>query len=315
MNITLRQLRYFLALARHGHFTRAAEISHVSQPALSMQIRALEDAAGARLVERTPSGVVLTPQGRALERDARRVMAAMAGLEQGLRRPGQGGRLMLGMIPTVAPYLLPQALPVLRARDIGRDLHLREARTERLLDELIAGRLDAAVVATPPRNDDLESAPLFVDRFLLAGSAARIARLRDDPPEPRDLDPGQLLLLDEGHCLGDQALEVCGLERGSARLDLGAASLATLCRLAAQGMGLTFLPEIAAAQEIAAAPGLTAIRFPAPQPAREVVLLRRASTPSQGWFEDLAAILADAGAALLGPDDMAVMTPAGSARR
>ena len=114
MNITLRQLRYFLALARHGHFTRAAEISHVSQPALSMQIRALEDAAGARLVERTPSGVVLTPQGRALERDARRVMAAMAGLEQGLRRPGQGGRLMLGMIPTVAPYLLPQALPVLR---------------------------------------------------------------------------------------------------------------------------------------------------------------------------------------------------------
>ena len=176
MNITLRQLRYFLALARHGHFTRAAEISHVSQPALSMQIRALEDAAGARLVERTPSGVVLTPQGRALERDARRVMAAMAGLEQGLRRPGQGGRLMLGMIPTVAPYLLPQALPVLRARDIGRDLHLREARTERLLDELIAGRLDAAVVATPTRNDDLESAPLFVDRFLLAGSAARIAR-------------------------------------------------------------------------------------------------------------------------------------------
>ena len=315
MNITLRQLRYFLALAQQGQFTHAAEICHVSQPALSMQIRALEDAAGARLVERTPSGVVLTPQGRALERHARQVMAAMAGLEQGLRRPGQGGRLVLGMIPTVAPYLLPKALPVLRARDIGRDLHLREAQTERLLDELLSGRLDAAVVATPPDSADLAGTALFTDCFLLAGSVARIDRLKDAPPEPRDLDPGQLLLLDEGHCLGDQALEVCGLGRSAGRLDLGAASLATLCRLAAQGMGLTFLPEIATAQEIAAAPGLTAIRFPDPQPARTVMLLRRASTPAEGWFEDLAATLAEAGRSLLARQGMADMRASGSAGR
>lgn len=301
MNITFRQLRYFLALAEQGHFTRAAETIHVTQPALSMQIRALEDMAGGQLVERTPAGVVLTPRGRALADHARVVMAAMSGLEQGLRKPGQGGRLMLGMIPTVAPYLLPEALPILRARDIGRDLHLREAQTERLLDELIAGRLDAAVVATPPEGDGLVATPLFTDRFLLAGSAARIAQLEGRAIEPRQLDPGQLLLLDEGHCLGDQALEVCGLSRRGSRLDLGAASLATLCRLAAQGMGLTFLPQIARRQEVAAAPGLTAIPFPDPQPAREVLLMRRASTPAEGWFDELAETLRLAGAALLEP--------------
>lgn len=302
MNITLRQLRYFLALAEQGHFTRAAETIHVTQPALSMQIKALEDVVGARLVERTPSGVVLTPQGRGLADHARKVLAAMAGLEQGLRKPGQGGRLMLGMIPTVAPYLLPQALPILRARDIGRDLHLREAQTDRLIDELASGRLDAAVIASPPGDEGLVAAPLFTDRFLLAGSAQRIGDLRANGPrmvQPRSLDPGQLLLLDEGHCLGDQALELCGLNRRSGRLDLGAASLSTLCRLAGQGMGLTFLPEIARTQEMAAAPGLTAMRFPDPQPAREVILLRRSSTACDGWFEDLAQILREAGETLL----------------
>lgn len=300
MNITLRQLRYFLALAEHGHFTRAAEIAHVTQPALSMQIRALEDAAGGKLVERNSAGIVLTPRGRALAEHARKVMAAMAGLEQGLRQPGQGGRLVLGMIPTVAPYLLPEALPVLRARDIGRDLHLREAQTERLLEELAAGRLDAAVVATPPEDDSMVSTPLFTDRFLLAGSASRIAQLEGRALEPRQLDPGQLLLLDEGHCLGDQALEVCGLGRRGGHLDLGAASLSTLCRLAAQGMGLTFLPQLAQQQECAAAPGLAAIHFPEPQPSRQIQILRRASTAAEGWFDDLAETLRRAGERVLG---------------
>lgn len=300
MNITLRQLRYFLALAEQGHFTRAAETIHVTQPALSMQIRALEELAGGKLVERTASGIVLTLRGRELADHAQRVVAEMAGLEQGLRRPGQGGRLLLGMIPTVAPYLLPEALPLLRARDIGRDLHLREAQTDRLLDELVIGRLDAVVVATPPEGRGLVATPLFTDRFLLAGSAARIAQLRGRAIAPASLDPGQLLLLDEGHCLGDQALEVCGVSRHASRLDLGAASLSTLCRLAAHGMGLTFLPEIARQQETAAAPGLAAIRFPDPQPSRVVQLMRRASTPAEGWFDELVETLKRAGHNLLG---------------
>ena len=299
MNITLRQLRYFLALSRSGNFTRAAEAIHVTQPALSMQIRALEDEVGARLVERTPQGVVLTPQGRSLADHAEKVLGAMTDLETGLRQPGQGGRLMLGMIPTVAPYLLPEVLPILRARDIGRDLHLREAQTETLRDELLNGRLDAVVVASPPEDANLGGELLFQDRFLLAGSAARIADLDGKAIAPSALDPGHLLLLDEGHCLGDQALEVCGLSRRSSRLDLGAASLSTLCRLAAQGMGLTFLPQIALGQETAAAPGLTAIGFPEPQPARQIMLLRRRSTPAQGWFDDLAQMLRNAAQPLL----------------
>ncbi|MDO5612237.1 MAG: LysR substrate-binding domain-containing protein [Paracoccus sp. (in: a-proteobacteria)] len=299
MNITLRQLRYLMALARHGHFGNAAEAVHVTQPALSMQIKALEAEVGAVLVERTSGGVHLTPQGRTFADQAARVLAEMATLERIARQPGQGGRLRLGMIPTVAPYLLPVALPELRSGDISRDLHLREATTDRLLTELLQGHLDAAVIASPPDNPDLAALTLFTDPFLLGGSAARIADLADraEALRPRSLDPGQLLLLDEGHCLGDQALEVCGLTRHSGRLDLGAASLATLCRLAAQGMGLTFVPQIAVAQETAAAPGLRLIRFAEPQPARDIVLVRRISTPAGGWFHELAAILRRAGGA------------------
>ncbi|MDP0929088.1 LysR substrate-binding domain-containing protein [Paracoccus onubensis] len=301
MNITFRQLRYFLALAEQRHFTRAAEMIHVTQPALSMQIRALEEQVGGKLVERTPTGIVLTPRGRTLADHARQVVAAMAGLEQGLNSPGQGGKLRLGMIPTVAPYLLPEALPVLRASDVGRDMYLREAMTDRLLTELESGQLDAAVVATPPEGDNLVAVPLFIDRFLLAGSSTRIAGFaaRAESLKPQSLDPSQLLLLDEGHCLGDQALEVCGLSRHGGRLNLGAASLSTLCRLAAQGMGLTFLPEIARLQELAAAPGLVTIRFPDPQPERQVLLLRRGSTPADGWFDELAETLRRAGDDLL----------------
>ncbi|WP_330450972.1 LysR substrate-binding domain-containing protein [Paracoccus marcusii] len=186
----------------------------------------------------------------------------------------------------------------MRARDIGRDLHLREAQTDRLLDELQAGRLDAIVVASPPEGPGLQAIPLFADRFLLAGSAARIADLRSRPLSPDALDPGQLLLLDEGHCLGDQALEVCGLNRRAARLDLGAASLSTLCRLAAQGMGLTFLPRSPAGRSWPRhrPDGRQVSR---PQPARQVMLMRRASTPGQGWFDDLARLLTAAARPLL----------------
>ena len=300
MNITLRQLRYFLALADEGHFTRAADQIHVTQPALSMQIKTLEAEIGTRLVERGPAGVILTPEGRALEVRAREVLARMADLETAMRQPGNGGRLRLGMIPTVAPYLLPHVLPDLRGHDISRDLHLREAQTETLLSELATGHLDAAVVATPSKDPALVAAPLFSDRFLLAGSAARIAELsgRHEGLRPQALNPDQLLLLDEGHCLGDQALEVCGLSRRGGRLNLGAASLATLCRLAAQGMGLTFLPEIAQRQEVAAAPGLTLVRFRDPQPARRIMLIRRAASPVSGWFDELAQMLTRAGLAL-----------------
>lgn len=300
MPITLRQLNYFAALAEEQSFSRAADRVHVTQPALSMQIRDLEAALGTTLVERLPREARLTPAGRDLLARADRVLAEVAEIERLGARRGLAGRLQIGVIPTVAPYLLPAVLARLRAEAIARDLRVREARTERLLDELDAGSLDAIVIATPVNRDDLVVLPLFRDRFLLAGSALRIAGLgAAEALRPVALDPDQLLLLDEGHCLADQALEVCGLTRRQTRIDLGASSLSTLVGLVAEGFGLTFLPEIALAHEGKAAPGMRVLRFAAPEPEREIALVRRARTDGAGWFADLAGHLQAAGKGLL----------------
>lgn len=305
MTVTLRQLRYFAALARHGHFGRAAEDCHVTQPALSVQIKELEAALGVALAERGGGRVVLTSAGRELARRAERVLAEVAEIEQAARwTRGLGGRLSLGVIPTVAPYLLPAALPLLRARNISLDLGVREAVTAVLVDELADGRLDAAVTALPTGAEGLIETPLFDDRFLLAAPEGRsldglgAEDLRPQDLRPEDLRPERLLLLDEGHCLADQALSVCGLQRGAARLDLRASSLGTLARLVAGGFGVTLLPELAARAEAAAAPGLTLRRFAEPQPARTVGLVRRALSVDDGWFADLAELLREAHAGL-----------------
>lgn len=298
MSITLRQLSYFAALAEEGSFVRAAARVNVTQPALSMQIRELEDQLGLCLVERGTRTVRLTPAGRAVLARAARVLAEVREIEGLGRRDGPGGRVNLGLIPTVAPYLLPAVLD--RLGPGSGALRLREARTDRLLAELATGALDAVVIVRPAgRDGDLAAEPLFRDRFVLAGSAGRMAGLDPDALRPVALDPDLLLLLDEGHCLADQALEVCGLTRRQMRIDLGAASLATLVGLVAQGFGLTFLPEIALRAETAAAPAMRLVRFAAPEPAREIALVRRAATPREGWFTDLAAVLAAAGQDLL----------------
>lgn len=302
MNVTLRQLQYFIALAETRHFGRAAARVHISQPALSVQIAALETALGARLIDRTGRGVILTPTGHAVLAHARAMMAELRALTDAARAErGLAGQLTLGVIPTVAPYLLPVALPLLRARNVTLDLRVREAQTDLLLDDLAAGRLDAAVVALPSGRAGFEEAPLATDRFLLAGSEAQIAALaaREAPLRPEDIAPGRLLLLDEGHCLADQALEVCGLDRAATRVDLGASSLATLAGLVAEGFGLTLLPEIARATESAAAPGLRLARFAPPEPARRLGLLRREGMGDGGWFGELAALLVEALGGLL----------------
>ncbi|MDP1669767.1 LysR family transcriptional regulator [Phaeovulum sp.] len=299
MNITLRQLSYFLALIETGHFGRAAEKVHVTQPALSMQIRALEGALGLALVERLPRGLVPTRAGRVLARRAARVLAEVQELAAEARHLGLGAALHLGIIPTVAPYLLPPLLPRFREISGTGELRLREAQTALLLAALAEGALDAVVIAGPVNDPGLITQALFEDRFLLAGSAARLAALgaAREALRPRALDPDELLLLDEGHCLADQALDVCGLTRSTTRLDLGASSLATLCGLVAQGAGLTFLPELALAGE--ATPGLVCARFAAPEPARELLLVRRAASSGEGWFEPLAGALTAAGQGLI----------------
>jgi len=299
MTVTLKQLRYLIALADSGQFGRAAAIVNVSQPALSVQIRELEATLGARLVERGARETVLTPAGREIVRRSRQIFDEVREIEQVARwNHGLSGRLLLGVIPTVAPYLLPAALPALRARNLSLDLGVREALTDRLLEEVRQGALDAAVVALPVAGGDLVALPLFEDRFLLAGSAERIAHLGADrvPPHAEAMEPGQLLLLDDGHCLTDQALAACAVDRARARarIDLRAASLTTLCRLVSEGFGLTLLPELAATAECAAAPELRLVRFAGPEPRRVIGLVRRHLSVDDGWFGDLARILSGA---------------------
>lgn len=301
MKLTIRQLRYLIAVAEESHFGRAAARVNVSQPALSVQIRELEAALGVRLLDRGTREALLTPAGHEIVRRARRILDEVREIEQVARwRDGLAGRLRLGVIPTVAPYLLPVALPVLRARNVTLDLGVREAQTERLLEEVRGGLLDAAIVALPIETRELVARPLFVDNFLLAGTEARLLAFGASAgagaaPRPDMVEPGQLLLLDEGHYLSQQALAACALASGGAPMDLRAASLTTLCRLVSEGFGLTLLPELAAATECAAAPGLRLLRFADLVPFRTIALVRRRLSVDDGWVEDLATILATAG--------------------
>jgi LysR family transcriptional regulator, hydrogen peroxide-inducible genes activator len=317
MAVTIRQLRYLVALAEAGHFGRAAASANVSQPALSVQIRELEAALGARLVERGGREVVVTPFGREILRRARRILREVGEIEQVARwHDGLAGRLRIGVIPTVAPYLLPAALPLLRAHNSEIELGVREALTGRLVEEVRSGGLDAAVVALPVPGPDLAAVALFEDRFLLAGSDRRLAGLGagHDALRPEGLAPDQLLLLDDGHCLADQALAACALDRSRARTDLSAASLTTLCRLVSEGFGLTLLPEIAVRAECAAAPGMALARFAPPEPRRTIGLVRRRGSVDDGWFGELASILRQAGRRELEHGATAAQPPAVAAR-
>lgn len=297
MNFTLRQIQYFKALAEQRNFGRAAEVCHVSQPALSVQIRALEEIVGGPLAERKARDVVLTPLGRDVLAIAQDVLGAAGRLDQ-LARDQSGSRsLSVGLIPTMAPYLLPGVLAALRARDLSLKVQVREARTERLLHSLREGEIDAAVLALPVGADDLDETPLFQDHFLLAGSQKRLSALKDgaEALRPTDLRAAHLMLLEDGHCLTDQALEVCGQDRNAAGINMGASSLATLSRLVAEGFGLTLMPELAARSERAAVPELRLMRFRAPEPARTVGLVRRRTTQKAVWFDDLAQVLREVG--------------------
>lgn len=301
MKITLRQLSYFRALAETRSFGRAAALVNVSQPALSMQIKELEAILGTALVERSPRDLHLTRAGRSVLDRADRILSEAMELEADARYARGLGELNIGMIPTVAPYVLPGTLAALRAADITRELRLREAQTADLLDSLREGRLDAVVMADPASAPDLIVQSLFTDRFVLAGSPAGLNALGTSPEvlRPVGLPADQLLLLEEGHCLADQALEVCALDRRQTRLDLGASSLSTLCGLVAQGFGLTFLPEIALATETRGTPALGLRRFDAPEPARQIYLVRRAGTSQADWCHELASHIEQAAASLV----------------
>jgi LysR family hydrogen peroxide-inducible transcriptional activator len=292
MKITLRQLRYFDALAREMHFGRAADRVAVTQPAMSAQIRLLEETLGGPLVDRDLPGLPLTPLGRAVL-----PQAGVRALEETARDArGAGIELSLGIIPTVAPYLAPHLLPLIRRQ--GGSVIIREAVTDTLLAELREGAIDAAVMAFPVPLGMVEAVPLFEDRFLLALPAKELAPTLAPVDRPEKLSPDSLLLLDEGHCLSDQALGACGLRREGRRRRFGAASLVTLAHLVASGQGVTLLPEIAAAAEGRA---MRLSRFTDPQPGRTIGLVRAGHGAVPTWFTALADHVREAAALIPRP--------------
>ena len=306
MPVTLRQLRYFQAVVEHGSFTRAAESVHVSQPALSLQIRELEDILGVPMFERESRGVLLTPLGREAHLQTLRVLDEALVLETMGRRFEAGPfRLVIGIVSTLAPYLLAGLLERLQASSTRVELDVLEAPSNELVSGLLAGHLDAAILSLPLGMLELSEQELFEDRFLLAGRAERLAALcalcaPGDAPRAADLaqsDIGPLLTLGEGHCLGDQVLGACSMWRLH-EVRRGAGSLATLSRLVASGAGLTLLPETAALCERAASPGLSFLRLAAPEPLRRIGLAHRVASSGQQWIELLAEAASSVGVAL-----------------
>jgi LysR family hydrogen peroxide-inducible transcriptional activator len=289
--ITLRQLRYLAALQSHKHFGRAAAACAVTQPALSMQVRELEHVLGTELVERRPGEVAFTEIGTEVVRRAEQVLAATRDLMDVARHGAQllTGRLQLGVIPSLAPYVLPRILPELHSRHPELRIELRETQTEGLLEELTGGALDAVMLALPVDEPDVETLRLFDDPFLLAVPAT------DNRPERRrvsveDIDVSRLILLEEGHCLRDQALAFCSSARRD--ISLGATSLATVMQMVANGYGVTLLPRVAVDVELRDR-RVKLLRFAEPAPGRTIGLAWRRTSPRKADFAALGQIVTE----------------------
>jgi LysR family transcriptional regulator, hydrogen peroxide-inducible genes activator len=294
--ITLRQLRYFDALADHGRFGRAAAACGISQPALSMQIKELEEVLGAALVERGARQVQLTKFGEEAilrVRDILRSVDEMGDLARA-SRDNLAGRLRLGMIPTIAPYFLPTAISNIGRRHPELDIHVREALTSTLIQELVEGRLDAALVALPVSEPSLAEVALFKEQFLLV----RPSEEEGTPvPTSKRLRSMRLLLLEEGHCFRDQALSFCKMRSSLPRKALDASSLSTLVQMVSAGMGVTLIPEMAAAVETRSA-SVSVARFKNPQPSRTIGMIWRKTSPLSGQLLKLSEVICGAADAL-----------------
>ena len=277
INLTLKQLRYFEALSRHGHFGRAAHACAISQPALSMQIKELEEALGTGLFERGSRQARLTNFG---EEFALRVGDILRSVDElaDLARASQDrlvGRLRIGVIPTIAPYLLPTIIANLTRMHDGLDIHVRETLTQKLIQELAEGRLDTAIVALPVSEPSLSEVALFAEDFVLVRPGEDAAK---PVPSREMLREMRLLLLEEGHCFRDQALSFCDMHSARPRELLDGSSLSTLVQMVAAGIGVTLIPEMAVAVETRSA-DVSIARFSKPRPSRTIGMIWRKKSP------------------------------------
>lgn len=273
--LTLRQLRYFAALAQHRHFGRAAQDCAISQPALSVQIKDLEETLGAPLVERAGRHTDLTALGEQVAERCTSILRLVEDLGT-MARAGKGalsGRLRCGVIPTVAPYFLPKLMTILAQRFPDLDVIPRETRTEQLVTDLRSGRLDVAILAVPLMEPALEEVVLFDEEFLLV----RSTQDRDKPvPGPEGLRDMRLLLLEEGHCFRDQALSFCARAGSTPREIMEGSSLTTLVQMVGAGIGVSLVPEMAVPVETRLA-DVDIVRLPAPRPSRSIGIVWRKS--------------------------------------
>ncbi len=290
---SLRQLRYLLALAEHLNFTRAAEASFVSQSTLSTGLKELESTLGVQLLERDKQTVALTAVGQEVVARARQVLAAAEDLSDfasDASRPMQG-QLRLGVIPTIAPFVLPTVMPALREKFPQLQLALREDLTAHLLERLRNRQLDFALIALPYDTDDLRVLPLYKDRFWLVGRekdpaiSGRAIQLSSEWTE-------RLLLLEEGHCLRDHALQACSATEVASVDGIEATSLLTLVQMVASGMGVALLPELAIHSGLLDTLSLKSRPLAPPAPERTIALVTRPTSAHMAEFEAIAQVIA-----------------------
>jgi len=301
--MNLRAFHYLVTLADVRHFSKAADLCHVSQPTLSTQIRKLEEELDVQLVERSPRRVMLTEVGKEVVERARAMLAEADSIKAIARRSKDphSGTLRVGIFPTLAPYFLPHVVPEIRRRFPRLTLRLFEEKTEDVLSMLHQGRLDAGLLALPVDDDQLKTRKLFEEPFVLAIPEAHALGAKDSITL-QDLEKQELLLLEDGHCLRDQALEVCQLSGAHEQLEFHATSMETLRQMVAAGTGITLMPVLAVKPPVAHTENLVTRPFTEPAPKRTIALVWRKSSALGPFLEELAGILSGIEPGLLEPE-------------
>jgi len=300
--MNLRAVHYLVTLADVRHFSKAAERCHVSQPTLSTQIRKLEDELDVQLVERSPRKVMLTEVGEEIVERARAMLADADAIRAIARRSKDphSGTIRIGIFPTLAPYFLPHVVPEIRKRFPRLTLRLFEEKTEDVIEMIRQGRLDAGLLALPVDAEQLASRVLFEEPFVLAVPESHALGKRKSITMD-DLEKEELLLLEDGHCLREQALEVCHLAGAHEKLDFHATSMETLRQMVAAGTGITLMPVMAVKPPVAHTDNLAIRPFAEPGPKRTIALVWRKSTALGGFLEELAEIFSSIDPELLKP--------------
>jgi len=291
LHLTLKQLRYFAALAETLHFGKAAKLCNVSQPALSMQIKDFEAHLGVTLVERGSTKLLLTLEGQEIAKRARDILMSVQDLTEiaAHRHHPLAGRLRLGVIPSIGPYLLPKLLPEAHRAYPDLELSLRESLTQTLVNDLLDGHLDLLVLALPVEPDEIETMALFEDRFSVALPQDHGLTARESVTE-EELSGEHLLLLEEGHCLRDQALAVCQSVQTD---EFRASSLTTVVQMVANGYGVTILPALSLAAEVGSSGPIAILPFAEPVPFRTIGLAWRRTSPHKEEFIELGRLIQD----------------------